>query len=764
MEALLERWGRFVARWPFLIIALWIVIVFAALHFGPSLNAVSATQNTSSLPASAPSVHAQQVYTTTFAAGQQSRHQEMDVLVLTDPRGISPQDVALAEQIAAWLQAPATRPAQLLAVSGPGAQVPVSAFESSDHQALRLILTWDTSQGNVPDGSIKAIDDYVAKQPIPPGGTLGLTGSAPIIADLNTNIFNNSSGTLGSLLGYLIILVVLGIVYRSPLAIIVPLLAVGLAFGLSVPVIAWAGAHLGVAVASFSLEYVFFVLLGAGTNYGVFLLSRYKEELRRSSEHTRAARREALGRTVGNIGESILSSAATVVVATAIMGLAQLYTLRVTGPAIAIGVVCLLLAGLSLLPALMALCGRALFWPAQPRPQTLTDTSATAHGFWARAGHLVTAHPRRVALVALLLLLPLALSTVMIDPSFDDLKALPASAPSVQAFNAYSAHFQDTAQVQVILNDLGHDVRQGRYASAIARVIAALAPVPHVTGIQAPSAANASQAFFATDGSAVVLTVSLDVDPSSQAARQAVDALTVAASQAIQHTTLSGAEVLLGGRSAQVRDEANQFGADLRLVVTLVCLAIYFILALLVRSITAPFYLLFTIALSALTAVGLTNLLYHVLLGQPLFSIVPIFAFVFLASLGEDFNILTMARIREEMQKLGNRQGIAAAIALTGGVVSSCGLVMAASFSRLVTFSVVEVAELGFTVVVGVLIDTFVVRPLLVPALATLLGRWNWVWPGSTLFKRRETMGAGAGSVSAQAVIEGTQSGEPVQA
>jgi putative drug exporter of the RND superfamily len=136
-----------------------------------------------------------------------------------------------------------------------------------------------------------------------------------------------------------------------------------------------------------------------------------------------------------------------------------------------------------------------------------------------------------------------------------------------------------------------------------------------------------------------------------------------------------------------------------------------------------------------LTAVGITNLVYHDILGQPLFSIVPIFAFVFLVSLGEDFNILTIARIREEVQQLGQRKGIATAIALTGGVVSSCGLVMAASFTRLAGNAMVEVAELGFTIVVGVLIDTFVVRPLLVPAIATMLGRWNWVWPHSSLSK-----------------------------
>lgn len=158
---------------------------------------------------------------------------------------------------------------------------------------------------------------------------------------------------------------------------------------------------------------------------------------------------------MGHVGESITSSALTIVIATAIMGLALLYELRVTGPAIAVGVVCLLLAGLSLLPALMALCGRALFWPAQPRPGTLTDATATEKGIWAHAGRLVTTHPRMVALVATVVLLPLAISTVMIEPSFDDLKSLPATASAVQAFNAYQAHFTNAAQVQVILNDPG---------------------------------------------------------------------------------------------------------------------------------------------------------------------------------------------------------------------------------------------------------------------------------------------------------------------
>ena len=433
METLLEKWARFVARWPLLIIAVWIILVAVALKFGPSIGAVAAMQNhTSSLPASAPSVQADHLYTTKFAVGHARVHRETDVLVLTDPRGISAQEIALAEQIEAWLMAPGTHPAQLLEVSGPGPQTAAGTFESSDHQALRLLLTWDTTQGSVPDASLQAIDTYLSQQHLPPGGTLGLTGSAPINYDLNAGVFSNSGG-VGLLLGILIILVVLAFVYRSPLAMLVPLVTVGIAFGLSIPVIAWLGQTFGLTVASFSLQYVAFVLLGVGTNYGVFMLSRYREEIRRGSQKDRAARREALARTVGRVGESIMSSASLVVIATAIMGLAQLYELRVTGPAVAVGVVCLLLAGLSLLPALMTLCGRALFWPEQPRPGTLSDATAIEKGIWARAGRLVTTHPRMVALVTTVVLLPLAISTVMIEPSFDDVKSLPTMSPAVQA-------------------------------------------------------------------------------------------------------------------------------------------------------------------------------------------------------------------------------------------------------------------------------------------------------------------------------------------
>ena len=736
MERLLERWGQIAARVPLVVVAAWVVLAIAALRFGPSLDSVAAKQNVQALPSSAPSMQAAHLYATKFAAGRQGRNQETDLLVLTDPRGISDADVALAQQIDAWLTGSRTRPAHLLSVSGPSAGVAAGAFESADGNALRMLVTWDTSNSSALQPSIAAIDMYLAGQHAPQGGTLGLTGSAPIDHDVTSSVLSSGAGgtgvaTAGSLVGILIILVVLGIVYRSPLAVLVPLVSIGLALALAIPTIAWFGQTFGLPVASFSLEYVAFVMLGAGTNYGVFMLSRYREELRRASQADRASRHAALGVTLGRVGEAIMSSAATVVAATAIMGLAQLDLLRVTGPAVAVGVGCLLLAGLTLLPALMALCGRALFWPVTPRAGSLAGQETPARGAWVAIGRGVTRYPAFVAAATVVVLAPLAISALAIAPSFDALQALPKSAPSVQAFQAYQQHFSQTAQIRVFVSAPGRDLRQPQYAGALSDLATALQQVPHVTQVVAPSTATPASAgqTFATDGSAAQITLGLDVDPSSQAAGDAVDAAYAVAGRATRGTALQGSAILLGGQSAQVRDEAVQLGSDFRLVLALVSLVILVILALLVRSLTAPLYLLATIVLSTGTAVGLTNLVYHDLLGQPLFYIVPVLAFVFLVALGQDFNILTMARIREEVGRLGQRSGIAAAVALTGGVVSSCGLVMAASFSRLLSNAVVELSELGFALVVGLLIDTFVVRPLLVPAIATLLGRWNWVWP-----------------------------------
>jgi RND superfamily putative drug exporter len=733
MEALLEKWSLFISRWSLLIVIVWILLVIVAFRFAPSITSVAAQQKIATLPATAESVQADKLYGSKFAVGQQAVNTETDLIILTDPRGISAHDESLAQQIVSWLRNPATRPAYLLQVQGPSVNIPAAAFQSSDGKALRSILTWDTAHGADLSTSVDQVNRYLASQSVVPGGTLGLFGATSITQDLSNSSLSLGGG-IASILSFLVIIAILGFVYRSPLAVLLPLLSIGLAFGLAIPVLAWAGQLFGLPVATFSLEYVGFVMLGAGTNYGVFMLSRYREEIHRSEQNDRAGRHAALAHAFGRVAEAIMSSAATVIAATGVMGIAQLAILRLTGPAVAIGVCCLLLAGLTLLPALMSLCGRALFWPVKLRPRKITGDVAATRSIWAYAGQLVTSHPRLVALITVVLLLPLAISAFSIAPSFDTLGILPTTTTSVRTFTAYRQHFNDIAQVQVILNAPGKDLRQPQYSSDIAHIAAALAKVPHVSRVVAltPSASQPHllSQDYATDGSAVAITLLLDVDATSQKARQSDDMLVTTATQAKHDTSLSNAQVLLRGESAGVRDEEIQLGSDFLLIAILVISIIYVILALLVRSLIAPLYLLGTIALSAGTAIGLTNLVFYDILGKPLYYIIPVMAFVFLVALGEDFNILTISRIREEVNLLGERKGIATAVALTGGVVSSCGLVMAASFLRAAMSPVILLAELGFAIVAGVLIDTFIVRPLLVPAIVMLLGRWNWLWFG----------------------------------
>src|SRR5260221_2050426 len=715
MEALLEKWSLFISRWSLLIVIVWILLVIVAFKFAPSITSVAAQQKIANLPATAESVQADKLYGSKFAVGQQSVNTETDLIILTDPQDISAHDESLAQQIASWLRNPATQPAYLLQVQGPSVNIPAAAFQSSDGKALRIILTWDTAHGAELNTSTDQVTHLLGSQNVVARGRMGVFGATSIAQDLSNSSLSLGGG-IASILGFLVIIDFLGFVYRSPLAVLLPLLSIGLAFGLAIPVLAWAGQLFGLPVATFSLEYVGFVMLGAGTNYGVFMLSRYREEIRRSEQNDRAGRHAALARAFGRVAEAIMSSAATVIAATGVMGIAQLAILRLTGPAVAIGVCCLLLAGLTLLPALMSLCGRALFWPAKPRPRKTTGDVPATRSIWAYAGQLVTSHPRLVALITVVLLLPLAISAFGIAPSFDTLGILPTTTTSVRTFTAYRQHFNDIAQLQVILNAPGKDLRQPQYSSDIAHIAAALAKVPHVSRVVIPTT-SASQPHlpsqdYATDGSAVAITLLLDVDATSQEARQSVDMLIATATQAKQGTSLSNAQVLLRGESAGVRDEEIQLGSDFLLIAILVISIIYVILALLVRSLVAPLYLLGTITLSAGTAIGLTNFVFHDILGKPLYYSIPVMAFVFLVALGEDFNILTISRIREEVKLLGERKGIATAVALTGGVVSSCGLVMAASFLRAATSPVILLAGLGFCILAGGFVGPLPLRAL----------------------------------------------------
>jgi uncharacterized membrane protein YdfJ with MMPL/SSD domain len=729
--------ARFVTRYPWLVVALWLVGAAAALFAGPSYSAAAARQHFAALP---PEAESQRVAQLAAAKYPPRDDRATGILVIEDGAGVGPRTRQLAADLAAWLTDATGGPGHVALVQAPTDAEHAAFLTSADRQAAIVVVTFDSADGAALKGTIEAIEKHLAGLPLAAGEKVGFTGQLAISHDLNASLFGaggaNAGASAGRLLGIVLVLAVLAFVYRSPLAALTPLVAIGFVVAVGPSVIAGAADTFGLPITDFSLPFVFVVTLGAGTNYGLFLISRYREELRRGF-----ARREALEQALARVGEAIASSAATVVLAMGLMGFARLDLFRTLGPAVAISVALMLLAGLTLLPALMALFGRAFFWPVGPKPVADGESVGSGTTLWTRLGRAVVARPAVVALVAVAVLLPFAVSALGAQPSFDNLAALPQDTPAVAGFALYRAHFRDQlAQVSLYLNAPGRDLRGMDGRAVVARLSEALQSVPGVGSVQSaarPAPRQAADAFFAADGSAVRFDVTIGADAESPEAIAVVNDLEATARRVLREVNLTGGEILAAGQPAESRDSAAQLDRDFWLVAGLVSVAVFLVLMLLLRSLTAPVYLLLTIALSTGAAIGLTTLIYQRLLHLPVFFTTPLFGFVFLVALGEDFNIFTMSRLREETRHAGLREGIVRAVGHTGGVVSSCGLVMAASFFLFLRNPVVIVQQIGTVVIAGVLLDTFLVRPILVPAIARLLGRWNWLWIPNPFAGRR---------------------------
>jgi RND superfamily putative drug exporter len=370
----------------------------------------------------------------------------------------------------------------------------------------------------------------------------------------------------------------------------------------------------------------------------------------------------------------------------------------------------MLAAGLTLTPALIAISGRAFFWPRQPRPAT--SPGATTSRVWARIGRLVTRRSGPVLVAALAVLVLPVLGLRGLQVSVDLLGELPAGSPSLTGYRLLQAHFPAGSQTTPVFVTADGSAAQLEGAR-LARVAEAMRSVPGVVAVSGPA--------IAPDGSAGMFQLALGGDPSGEGASATLTAAEAAARRSLAVDHVGHPQVLAGGEVAADRDLRQLLAQDFLRVVVLVGAAIYAVLAVLLRNLFAPLYLLASVGLSTAAAVGAVGFLYRTLAGQPLYWAVPVFAFVFLVALGEDFNIYLVSRLRQELSVDDRAAGIRRAVALTGGAITSAGLVMAAAFS-LFLGTVPLVQQLGAVVVAGLLLDTLVVRSFLVPALVRLLG------------------------------------------
>ncbi|WP_026208414.1 MMPL family transporter [Catelliglobosispora koreensis] len=537
-------------------------------------------------------------------------------------------------------------------------------------------------------------------------------GLGGILTDL-MKVFESIDGTL-LLVTVGVILLILLAVYRSPLLPFVVLFCAGLAYVLANGVIYLLAREDVIDVSGQSQAILNVLVLGAATDYAMLLVSRFREELRGHQ-----SRFDAIKIALRASFEPIVASGATVILGLLCLLFSDLSSNKGLGPVGAIGIAASLLVSLTLLPAILALCGRVLFWPFRP---AFGSEPAETKGLWAKVAGLVGKRPRIVWVGTTLILLAGVLGLSKLDADgIPQTDSFTKQTDSVSAQELINAHFAggtgNPAEVMV---------KQEKLAVVLETVkgIKGVDSAVPYTGVFMPPMPGAPLPQPKVVDGIVRIDATLTDKADSKEATETLKRLRTAVH------AIPGADAKVGGFTAINYDVQTTSQRDRTLIIPIVLGVIFLILMLLLRSIIAPLLLIATVVLSYLATLGISGFVFTDVLGFPgADSSFPLFAFVFLVALGVDYNIFLMTRVREEAGKIGHRAGTLKGLAVTGGVITSAGIVLAATFAALAVLPVVFVAEVAFAVAFGVLLDTLLVRSLLVPALSLEAGRFVW-WPG----------------------------------
>ena len=684
-----DRIGGLVSSRRSWVLALFITALGGAL-LGVIPQSTSAQQSPVVLPPTAESVRATELIKG-FPGGDAAP--VLLVISRADGSALSPEDLAGAQQardrmagVTGVIDAPG--PTVIGATDGKAAVAPV---------ALKPDLT-----GFALSDSVEALRD-AARDGLPDGLVASVTGGPAFGADI-ANSFAGANINLLAVTGTVVALLLI-ITYRSPVLWLVPLMVIAFADRIA--------AVAGTAVAEASglggdgstSGITSVLVFGAGTNYALLLISRYREELRREPAH-----RQALRTAVRFAGPAIVASNATVVLALLSLLLASSPTTRSLGVQAASSLVVAAIFVLLVLPPLLALFGPKLFWPFIPRAGSAEITTT---GAWHRVADWVSGHAGRVTVASILVLGILATGLIGIPVGLSLIDQFRVRADSVDGFKTLSAHFPGglTDPTRVIAHTADTDAVQ-----------AAISATPGIASVRPAGVSDTGLSQWQ---------VVLDSTPASDAAFD-----TVAALRDLVHKADPGA--LIGGSDATALDTKNTAVRDRRVVIPAILIVVLAVLYVLLRSILAPLVLVATTTLSTLAALGMGGWVSVHLLGFPaLDNTTPLFAFLFLVALGVDYTIFLVTRAQEETPLYGTRGGIVRAVSATGAVITSAGIVLAAVFAVLGVLPLIALTQLGIIVGLGILLDTFVVRTVVIPALFTLIGPAIW-WPA---FKRDDIEG-----------------------
>ena len=736
--------GWFAVRFRWAVVAAWVVAAVLATLFLPSLASVSKESNTDALPASSPSLYAARLAT----PFQDPNQTPVLVVIARGSDTVTAADTTAIERLAARLG----KVANVQRVKDLG--------DSADRQAVQLevLARLDVATAGPAQHLVAGLREAIAASALPPDLSAHLAG--PVAAQADASQTSQKATSLGEVLSIVFIVALLLVVFRALLAPLLTLAPALLVTQLAGPVIGAAG-QAGLPVSPLDQFLMLILTIGAGTDYGLFLVFRVREELRAGH-----APHDAVTRALARVGESITFSAATVIAALLTMLLATFELYSSIGAPLAIALAFMLAADLTLLPALLAIAGRAAFWPSR------TTRGAGRTSWWGRTAGRVVAHPAATLAFGLVAFGTLATAVLGYRPAgmAADLAA-PSGSDSAAGNALLAAHFPAaTSDPTTVVLRFGAPVwdnpapvaaAQRRLAAlpqfdSLAGPFGALTPgqlttlhatlggpaaIPPVPppGSHVPPATwaayGAERQFISPDGRTVLFEARLVAgDPGSNAALGQVPAIRSAVAAVARATGASAYGV--AGDVPAAYDVGQVSDADLLRVFPVAIIVIGLLLALVMRSLIAPLYLIASVVISYLAAWGLSVLLFQdAARAGGLFYGVPFLMFIFLLALGEDYNILVMTRIREEARRIPLRQAVTRALERTGPTVSSAGLILAGTFA---VFALAvgrqpgggEATGILASIAIGILMDAFLVRTLLVPATVALLGRWNW-WPSN---------------------------------
>ena len=675
-------------------VTLLIGLIFAILAFGPLRAASTETTPGVGLPADTESVVVDELISTLPGSDSTAA-----VIVYA-------ADSKLTDEQVTWLQGSFDPMAQML-VGGANEKfvefsnleingskfVPPAAISEDSTTAVITVPMEQTDATEEIVERVKILRE-LAKEDAPAGLEVYVTGPEGFSADLS-GVFAGADFTL-LLSTVIIVAVLLLITYRSPTLWLVPLLVVGVADGMAGQLARQVAAIFGITPDGSVTGILSVLVFGAGTNYALLLIARYREELLLHED-----RHFAMAQAVRGAGPAIIASGTTVTLALLTLSFADLAGNRALGLVCATGIVIAMIAALGVLPAALVVFGRGLFWPFVPKFGGINKSDS---GLWAKLAKGVSKRPVAVSILGVLILGGLA-----------------SGVSGIQVGLASTDRFLKTPEAVVGQQVLAEAFPAGSTSptivvakSAQAEEVKAL--VENVDGVDSVSVGE-------SNATITQLNVVLEAEGQSEEAYAAINLIRDEVDKA------TGADAKVGGLDAQALDVKDAYAHDQLIVIPLILILVFVVLVILLRSFVAPVLLLTTVVASFFASMGAGWLIFTSVLGFPALDLsVFLYSFLFLVALGVDYNIFLVTRAKEEAEKVGTRQGMIKALSATGGVITSAGILLAAVFAVLGVLPLVALAQIGVIVCIGVLLDTLLVRTVIVPALAFMTGKKFW-WP-----------------------------------